>query len=570
MCSCKCWCNVIYGLLKFLLFISTIFVWILSDKIYYDSEVSSAIAKEFKENFYSEPITEFHQENYFDKEENKIRNLKETFGLSYVEFGIWKGIVKGCGKTNKDNNQTSIRIYDDKNPCKDEVSLTEIDEVKIRNYSGIILSKSTLLKSYYQLLFDDNSIIFENEECPKDRKSCGYIDTFKNKLCIDLTENSPINYIYINDTPPENVSITKTIHGKNNKKMYISNEPYTNGSKIPTIIGNFKIADSKICTIPNLYYSSYALYPLDANYKQYSNNCLLKNYAQENNFDNPYRYHQLDEIAMYDLYKDNKIIESIENSILVNYGYNISKYFGEDKKLYLCCGIFWGFNKTCLKNRKKEFNIEQLDELDQQYTIANRMKEWASWARGLHTLGEIFTLFTLFEIFDDEPKLKSIIQFGVKYLVAFISYLSNLINTCDAIEYDDTFEENFTCSDNITNALYNIMTKKINDSGKSIENTNYLIIITFVLYIFLFIFYIRFPHQKQSKHSFIKLFYNHTSIKEFIFYIFGLCCSVIAGICIIENLSLINDFVALLSEDMPKDEKYQNLKIYLLKKYIGV
>lgn len=61
--------------------------------------------------------------------------------------------------------------------------------------------------------------------------------------------------------------------------------------------------------------------------------------------------------------------------------------------------------------------------------------------------------------------------------------------------------------------------------------------------------------EVKTKHSFIKLFYNHTTIFEFLLYIFGMCCAVSAGVCLIQNLGLINDFVALLTEDMTNDTR---------------
>ena len=81
----------------------------------------------------------------------------------------------------------------------------------------------------------------------------------------------------------------------------------------------------------------------------------------------------------------------------------------------------------------------------------------------------------------------------------------------------------------------------------------------------------RFPQEIKYKHSFIKLFYNHTTIFEFFIYIFGIFCSVVAGCCIIENLALINDFVVVLSEEMSKDEKISEFKnIFIKEIYWGI
>ena len=77
-----------------------------------------------------------------------------------------------------------------------------------------------------------------------------------------------------------------------------------------------------------------------------------------------------------------------------------------------------------------------------------------------------------------------------------------------------------------------------------------------------------FHPETKSKHSFIKLFYNHTTTKEFLLYIFAICCSVFAGISIIQNLGMMNDFVALLSLELTKEEKiYEFKKIFLKEIY---
>ena len=75
----------------------------------------------------------------------------------------------------------------------------------------------------------------------------------------------------------------------------------------------------------------------------------------------------------------------------------------------------------------------------------------------------------------------------------------------------------------------------------------------------------------KAKHSFIKLFYNHTTTLEFALYIFGMLCSIFAGVCLIQNLGFINDFVALLTEDMTKEEKISEFKkIFLKEIYWGI
>ena len=77
--------------------------------------------------------------------------------------------------------------------------------------------------------------------------------------------------------------------------------------------------------------------------------------------------------------------------------------------------------------------------------------------------------------------------------------------------------------------------------------------------------------EVKIKHSFIKLFYNHTTTKEFILYILGMCCAIVAGVCIVQNLGMLNDFIGLLSQDLTRDEKISEFKKLFLKEiYWGI
>ena len=57
----------------------------------------------------------------------------------------------------------------------------------------------------------------------------------------------------------------------------------------------------------------------------------------------------------------------------MNLDYNFDKNFRNDKYLYLYVRSFIGFNRTCLKERKKKFDIEQIYELGKMHTISDRI-----------------------------------------------------------------------------------------------------------------------------------------------------------------------------------------------------
>ena len=51
----------------------------------------------------------------------------------------------------------------------------------------------------------------------------------------------------------------------------------------------------------------------------------------------------------YELYEENKIIDKIKNSRLMDYGFDLDKY--KDNNLTLYVRTHFGFDKECLKKR---------------------------------------------------------------------------------------------------------------------------------------------------------------------------------------------------------------------------
>ena len=423
-----------------------------------------------------------------------MRNLKEELGENFVRFGIWPGTVKGCGKKNEDGSNSVRRLEEGKNCNNGEVYLEDIEFVNIESYGGIVLTKRTLGNNYYKLL-TDGSVVSQNEDCPSTKKSCGYIDTLRNKLCIDQSENCPINYLHINKTKPTDIQITKTING-NGKNLYISNNPYADPEKAKYIFSNFKIAYEEICSIPNLYKPEYNLYILDGTFKSYANDCTLKDYNQKYAFDNTERYHKLDDIVIFDLYKENGIIDLINNSKLINYGFDLDYYFRKDKKLHLYVRTFIGFNKSCLEKRSIAFKIDQLEELETKHSLAENMRSWGAWAKGLISISEILNLIPLLDNVCGSDKKNY--AFLVPFILSIASNVANIWQTTISNSYDDAYQGEFTCSDAVANDLYNIMTDKINRSGKSIRITNYFIIASLVFALVLLVL-LSIKYKKQKK-----------------------------------------------------------------------
>ena len=458
--------SVILNIIKIFFSIS---IFIFSLLIKFDSEVSRTISYELIENFQSGYFLDFR---FCNSNENRIN------------FGTWPGTVKGCGKI--ENGRPKANILDEKkeDKCnKNEIFLDNIPSQDIFSFKGLTICGTTK-GNYYNLLFSD-SVVELNENCPEGKKNCGYIDTIKNKLCFDNSLECPISYIKIKDingSAPEGINNLKEI--KTEKiRFYYSNNPYSkndskNASEIPYITNSFKIADSKICALSNLYYSNIDLYSLEALKKKYSENCILKDYSQEITIDQ-IRYHEINTINHYELYEENGIIDKIKNFNLTNFGFNVDKYKANDLKLYV--RTHFGFNKTCLKQRKKGFNLEELNEINSN---SDKMKTWSIITACFFGISTVSSVSFFFKIYDD--------NFGImliKYLLTIApTFISFLYTVIWAVYFDDSYEEYMICSDFVTNFNYNTMIEKIRKNGIYIFICTILITIVFSFDIIIVIF----------------------------------------------------------------------------------
>ena len=75
-----------------------------------------------------------------------------------------------------------------------------------------------------------NSAIAYNEECPYGKKMCGILDELGNKLCLPLSEESPINLLTLNLSEIQNYNyMISTLNGK---IIYYTNEATENGTVV--------------------------------------------------------------------------------------------------------------------------------------------------------------------------------------------------------------------------------------------------------------------------------------------------------------------------------------------------
>ena len=332
------------------------------------------------------------------------------------------------------------------------------------------------------MLFSD-SVIEKDQDCPKGLKNCGYIDTMKNKLCLKNDSQCPISYIKkkdVNSSPPD-ITNLKVIENEN-IKFYYSNDPYENTTEVPYIQNSFKIADSKICSLPNLYYSNLDLFVLDAFKKGLFPDCMLNDYTQNITEDNKIRYHELNSINQYELYKENGIIDIIINNNLNDFGFNVEKYKENTLKIYI--NSHFGFNKTCLKNRKTEFNIKELSEI---LSTSDKMFFWGNFIFWVYiaSFGLILSeSFHIFMFIGCNLNIENIIKIFVNNLCSIITFFYSLIW---GLSYDNPYEQIMECSDIVSNSNYNIMIDKINKNGQTIKYCCYVLLVFLFLNLFSFV-----------------------------------------------------------------------------------
>jgi hypothetical protein len=450
----------LYSIFDALIIILSFLIFYYSLKIDFDSEISKSISYEFIENFQTGYYLDF-----------KICTPNEN----RIKLDTWKGTLKGCGKIK--DNKSSVRILSDNDNCyKDEIVLEKIPPQNIYSFKGLTLCGKTK-GNYYDLLFS-NSVVGEKEDCPKGKKNCGYIDTVKNKLCLDKESQCPVSFIQIKDiesNPPENITNLKVIKTEKIAFFY-SNEPYANSSEIPYIQNAFKIADSEICTLPNLYHSNVDLYRLDANSNKFSSNCNFKSYPQQVPVDH-IRYHEINTINQYELYSENKILDKIIANHLNLYGYNIEKY--KENALHLYIGTHFGFNKACLKKRNPKKEISDI------FSVSENMNIWSKKIR--YNCFFLF-LFSLKGFINTNYNKINMVLSPVFIISSFFLSFHMLIDTFFyGASYGQPYKQNMECSDFVSNSNYNIMIKKLQSNGNSISSCLLFIFLIFVLNI-LYIF----------------------------------------------------------------------------------
>ena len=457
----------------------SVLIFLYSQRIYFDGEVTRAIALDLYNNlntgFYSN-FSDCSNNNdlysfLFDTDKDDLFSEEREANEIPLSFGEWQGTVDACINVND-----KIHVLDPGKTCSsDERLITRIPSVPFYKYKGLkICAVSDDGNSYYELLQKKDTIISKFEDCPEGKKSCGYADTLKNILCVDSDSECPINYVRLSKYPPiEPIGDLKEIRS-DQITFYYSKNPYPNSTKIPYIVNSFKIADSQICALPNLYYSEILLNDLEAAKKNYSTNCVLKDFSQRQTVD-LMRHHKVDMIDNFDLYEENDIIRKIKQKELDKYGFDLERY--KNHTLYLYIRNHYGFNYTCLKEREDKSEYTTLEELQSSYSRADKMFAWAQLIFGLNFVPTVTAIANAVTILDE----KALFEIIIKQLITFGFTSFDFIYTWIKKSLDDPFEDKMTCSDIVTNDQFNVMNEKIRHSGENMSYTFRCLLIQIII-----------------------------------------------------------------------------------------
>ena len=242
-------------------------------------------------------------------------------------LGEWDGTIEGCDcdgiifkeKCSSDQIQNSCISLFANTP----------ENYTIFNSNYICAKKSML--SYKELL-KSNQVVNEENDCPINYKSCGYLDTMKRKLCIKNDEICPINNITIQNQIPILINNNKENNDSNNNS----------NAQLITIV---KLSQYKQCINPTEKFWDYH-YPLEMTKKR----CDTK--LKGNIYDERYKIISNFSISKLQLYNENSITGKLKDidEVCLN---KIS-----NDKIFLFTRNFIGFDLKELDNL--QYNYEDL------------------------------------------------------------------------------------------------------------------------------------------------------------------------------------------------------------------
>ena len=365
-------------------------------------------------------------------------------------LNTWGGINHGCDCRDKNStekikieHENQIFIGDCSNNekkigCKNINSISKKDINSFKNIKFCINKENKNYKTFLE-----NSVS-KNENCKKGFKSCGYLDSLEQKLCVLENEKCPINDILINKD--QELTNYITIPLKNNKYLH-----YGSGIEGKPIITSIKLSEKVApCIYPGEYSWKYH-YQLELS----SGNCntsILTSKIDD-------KFKKIDSINKYDLYEENNIFKLLND--VPNYPFNKIKEDNVDlyQRTYL------GFDKKCMI--ENGFSFEYFDNFKNNYQIANICIKMIFY---LFCLGLIILFIIILIIFilrfinkdflknvqilKKNKSCKIIGIIGIIKIILFILILISLIKL-------KSIEIKFICGDKYINELITEMSRAI-------------------------------------------------------------------------------------------------------------
>lgn len=306
-------------------------------------DFNSENVEEFRDNFYDTPI--------FDL---TITTGQCPAGKTSIDFDDWAGTVRGCECVGSSFTlfPTKGRHYVDRGNCykryEDDAChwIKGFDPSPINLWKGakFCAKKMNENYSYYSLL---QYSVKKGQQCPKGYKSCGYLDTLDNILCLTEKDECPVNFMEVvakgNPQPEECKKYGCDSFTQSDESVLY----YSNKVEGGHVIGGFKISDEKVCLDFDEYNSQNEPYTLD--YHEYYG-CK----TEYNGIKYDERYELLDQNKKSSTYEENGILEKVES--LADYPLADLR----QSKLGLYVRTFFGFEPSCLV--ESAINPENVDD----------------------------------------------------------------------------------------------------------------------------------------------------------------------------------------------------------------
>ena len=372
-------------------------------------------------------------------QESSSKTCKQI-GMDDIVKYYWPGAVSGC-HCNQSLDSTKCTPEQEKNGCN---IINGINPITFNKWKGsYICSSSIKAKTYFEL-----SKVKESDNCPSKHKKCGKIDTLNNILCVQESENCPLNYYEFR------------IDGKNVRIETANNNP--NGK----IYTNFKVVEGSLCINHSQKEFSEWDYKLIKNHNFYKK-CKTIISDDKQNYYNDTHFDRLDSISKKHFYDQNEIAKSIIS--LPGY----PKVFNSHVNLYGSTYIGW--KKECMKkeffsymNNNTDSELNEVFKTTQEYN--NYLYICGGFLITLFVFGIVLLKYYMIIVgsykIDIGNKAFFIIVFFyllITIINGFLYYIADInLEVIKSLKQTSDFFElvgNKNCSDDLTNAtlkfLYN-------------------------------------------------------------------------------------------------------------------